>query len=82
MSQLVQNGLDLRTALGKLSNDSVMLYWQPAKTIGATVYTTTTRGEILSQKNAHGIAAFIRSELLEEDEEEHLVVVFDGASRR
>ncbi len=67
-SQLIQKGLDLRTALKKLSSDTVILYWHPAKSTSAIAFITTTRTEILSQKNARGIDGFIRSRLLDEDE--------------
>lgn len=68
VSQLLRKGLDLRTAMGKLSNDLVILYWHPAKNTSAIAFITTTRTEILSQKDARGIDMFIRSKLLDEDE--------------
>ena len=66
--QLVQKGLDLRAALGKLGNDTVFLYWHRASRTSSVAFITTTRTDILAQTDAKGICSLIKSKLLDENE--------------
>ena len=64
-----QKALDFRAALSKLSDDTVILYWHPAKPSSAIAFITATRKEILAQKKANAIDALIKSKLLTQDEQ-------------
>ena len=46
----------------------MILYWQPVEPSSAIPFITTSRKEILPQKNAEGIESLIKSKLLTEDE--------------
>lgn len=68
MLQLGQKALDFRAALGKLSDDIVILYWHPVNPTADIAFITTTRTDILAQDDVEGIESLIKSRLLNQDE--------------